>query len=608
MSGHSPNLTGLLRRLVLAVGFAATLVLAASAAAAPGELDASFDTDGLVTTNFPSVGSERADALALQADGKLVAAGSAGAGSSRFGLARYNGDGTLDSTFDGDGLVLTAFPESGSADANALAVQPDGKLVAAGGVGFIPSGFAVARYNADGSLDSSFGGDGRVVTGYPPTPGGFTFSPARGLVLQPDGKIVVAGNTTIAGDCRFALARYNADGTPDANFDGDGLATGPTFIACEANALVLRTDGKLVVAGSLANNPFGSERVFGLARFNPDGSLDPTFDGDGIAIANFVAALSEGATALVLQPDGKLVATGLLGAGEGFGLARFEPNGALDATFDDDGVVITGQLLIRGNPLGLVLQPDGKLVAAGFAFDANFESRFVLARYETDGDLDPTFHADGIVETDFPSSTREFATSVVYQSDGRLVAAGMGFFPFADGIGGFALARYQGDTPPDVTPPVITVPTSVSVDATGPSGAVVAYAASAMDDVDGSVLVTCMPASGSTFPIGTTSVTCSAEDAAGNEATVGFDVHVRGADEQLDLLIEFVTPLGPGTSLADKLLGAKSDLQHGDLPGACEKLNAFSNQVQPQSGKKLTAEQADELIAASGRIRTVLEC
>ena len=160
----------------------------------------------------------------------------------------------------------------------------------------------------------------------------------------------------------------------------------------------------------------------------------------------------------------------------------------------------------------------------------------------------------------------------------------------------------------DTTPPVITTPGDIVVDATGPSGAVVAYTASAIDDVDGSVGVTCSPPPGSTFPIETTHVTCNASDAAGNEASASFDVHVKSAGEQLDDLIDRVSGIGPGSSLTEKLTDAKSALVVGNETMACDKLVAFANQAKAQSGKTLTPAEAAEFVVTANRIRSVLGC
>jgi hypothetical protein len=162
----------------------------------------------------------------------------------------------------------------------------------------------------------------------------------------------------------------------------------------------------------------------------------------------------------------------------------------------------------------------------------------------------------------------------------------------------------------DSTPPAITVPANPNVDATSPQGAKVAYAVSASDLVDGPVGVSCTPASGSVFPIGTTTVTCSALDSHGNKAQASFSVHVEGAGEQLGDLSAYVAgnQLGPGTSLAAKLQTASAALKAGDVAGACGALKALINETSAQSGKKLTAAQADGVIAAATRIRAVLGC
>jgi uncharacterized delta-60 repeat protein len=218
-------------------------------------LDPAFSSDGLVTTNFSGYHGDSAYALALQPDGKLVAAGDTFSGIySTFALARYNPDGSLDATFSGDGKLTTGFAGTHAA-AYALVMQPDGKLVAAGQSG---GNFALARYNPDGSLDATFDGDGKVVTSL----GGY--GSALALILQSDGKLVAAGYSSN----NFALARYNLDGSLDTSFDGDGKLTTDFFGGTdEASALALQPDGKLVAAGRAGSG-------FALA-LNPDGSLTP---------------------------------------------------------------------------------------------------------------------------------------------------------------------------------------------------------------------------------------------------------------------------------------------------------------------------------------------
>ncbi|MGQ0592895.1 MAG: hypothetical protein ACT4QB_09650 [Gammaproteobacteria bacterium] len=260
-----------------------------------GSLDPSFGNAGLVVTDLGG-GSEDAGAFALvvQPDGKLVAAG---ASNDHFALARYHPDGSLDSGFGIGGVVLTDFGASSGVEA--LVLQPDAKLVAAGRISFVGAGdFALARYHADGTLDSSFDGDGRVLTDF----GG----PARALLLQPDGKLVAAGGSFTD----FALVRYNPNGSLDTGFGDAGLVLTDFGASGEAFALGGQPDGKLVAAG-------GSFGNFALARYHPDGGRDTSFGDRGLVRTD----LGGSAQALVLQPDGKLVAAG--SSGQSFALARY---------------------------------------------------------------------------------------------------------------------------------------------------------------------------------------------------------------------------------------------------------------------------------------------
>ena len=434
---------------------------------------------------------------------------------------------------------------------------------------------------------------------------------ALGVAVQSDGRIVAAGGTSSPFGADFALARYKEDGSLDTTFDGDGKVTTDFGGSDGASGIAIRGDGKIVAAGN-----GGPTFDFAVARYNADGSLDSGFDGDGKVLTDF--GDFDRAEDVAIQPDGKIVTAGVPGSGS-FALARYSEDGSLDTTFDGDGKVTTD---FGGDDRGraLALQTDGKIVAVGFSLvDAN--PRFAVARYDSNGSLDPSFGVGGRVTTDFgnpadvgvlcpPSRidcSNDIAEDVAIQANGRIVAAG--------GAGAcspaclFALARYEGDRVDD-TPPVIIVPGDITVDATGPNGAVVSYAASAVDDVDGSVPVTCVPPSGSTFPIGTTTVSCDASDAAGNSANASFNVHVKGADEQLDDLLELVVTesLGPGNSFSDKLRHAQDALAAGDQTATCEHLDAFRNQVQAQFGKKLTPAEATELVDAANRIQAVLDC
>ncbi len=313
---RSPGVLRTVLWLLSAAGLLAWQLAAAGPAdARAGALDPSFGGGGKVTTDF--AGSfDQAFGLVVQADGKLVAAGSAGIAvgqvtTSDFGLARYKQqDGLLDKSFGSRGKVTTDFVGDGD-QANALVVQADGKLVAAGyaftGGGSNPN-FALARYHPDGTLDASFGTAGKVTTDF----GGG--DQANALVVQPDGKLVAAG-ITAAASFDFALARYNPDGTLDASFGTAGKVTTDFGggSADRATALVVQADGRLAVGGSIQT---ASIADFALARYQPDGTLDASF-GIGGRVTTDIGGGTDGANALVVQ-TGKLVAFGRAAVGPSF--------------------------------------------------------------------------------------------------------------------------------------------------------------------------------------------------------------------------------------------------------------------------------------------------
>jgi uncharacterized delta-60 repeat protein len=285
-----------------------------------GSLDTTFNNTGIVTTAIGTIG-DFAYALAIQGDGKLVAAGYSQYTFTQevFALVRYNTDGSLDTTFNATGIVTTAIGTS-TDHAYALAIQGDGKLVAAG---TSSADIALVRYNTDGTLDTTFNSTGIVTTAIG-TFGDIAFA----LAIQTDGKLVVAGSTSNGSQPKFALVRYNTDGSLDTSFNTTGIVT--TAIATAigtfgdvAFALAIQTDGKLVVAGSTSD---GSQPKFALVRYNTDGSLDTTFNTTGIVTT--AIGLGDYAYALAIQGDGKLVVAGASFSSANpleFALARYWP-------------------------------------------------------------------------------------------------------------------------------------------------------------------------------------------------------------------------------------------------------------------------------------------
>jgi uncharacterized delta-60 repeat protein len=414
--------------LLVATLLAWHLAMAGPAYAKAGDLDPSFGTGGKVTTDF-AAGGDQATAVAVQADGKLVAAGTAFTGQfSDFALARYNPDGTLDPSFGTGGKVTTNI-DGGGNDATALAIQADGKLVVAGSA-FTGAGvdFAVARYNPDGTLDANFGTGGKVTTDFA---GGF--DQANALIVQADGKLVVAGSTEFTA-IDFALARYNPDGTLDASFGTGGQVVTDLGGTDRAFALAVQ-GGKLVAAGLT----FTTNGDFGLVRYNADGTLDASFGAGGKVTTDF-AGFTDWAFALAVQ-GGKLVAAGRAGfeGNDDFALVRYNPDGTLDASFGTGGKVTTDFGRSGGSfdeARALVVQ-GSRLVATGNVgpfFD------FGLARYRASGTLDRSFGMGGKVTTDFAGQTDE-AFALAVQGDGKLVAAGLALGQF--GEMDFALARYR---------------------------------------------------------------------------------------------------------------------------------------------------------------------
>jgi uncharacterized delta-60 repeat protein len=407
---------------------------------AAGDLDPSFGTGGKGVSDFGVLASA-ANAIAIQGDGKLVIAGTIVLPTGNdFGVARLNPDGSLDKSFSGGG-VTTDF--SGGDDRGfAVAIQPDGKIVAAGAATTTKGGFdfGVARYNTDGTLDTGFGSGGKVTTDfngkddvvfsvvvmpdgriavagfetrsddtsvaaiafYNPDgsllgKGGFN-DPANGnqvtaMALQPDGKLVIAGGATRGAGDDFVVARLNSDGSKDNNFGNNGGAYTDFGGNDDANSVAVQPDGKIVAAGATRG---GGMAKFALARYNADGSLDSSFGSSGKvitsslgtpAVAGKVITSSLGtpavANVVLIQPDNKIVAVGFsAGAGSDFTLVRYNADGSVDSTFGSGGQVTTDFFGSDDAARAALIQPDGKIVAAGFATHTTGGPKEVaMARY-----------------------------------------------------------------------------------------------------------------------------------------------------------------------------------------------------------------------------------
>jgi uncharacterized delta-60 repeat protein len=405
-----------------------------------GSLDLTFDTDGKVITSVgPSNQSDDARSVAIQSDGKIIVAGNTYLGGSDydFAVVRYNADGTLDTGFDSDGKVTTPVNGNNEDKAFSVAIQDDGKIVLAGytfdGAAY---SFALVRYNTDGSLDTGFDSDGIVIT----TITGI-IDIAYSVAIQGDGKIVAAGYSYIVGANDFAVVRYNSNGSLDTSFDTDGIVTTAVGTSVDmAYSVAIQGDGKIVVAGN--SLIFGNDYDFSVVRYNSNGSLDTSFDTDGKTITPIFGTNEDKANSMILQSDGKIVLGGYTANNSVYqcALTRYNTDGSLDTGFDSDGIAIT----IIGNQIDVInsvlVQNDGKIVAAGYSFYGSAND-FALLRYNSDGSLDTSFDTDGRVRTEV-SSTVDIGYSAAIQSNGQIVVAGQSLEsgPNYD----FAVVRYNG--------------------------------------------------------------------------------------------------------------------------------------------------------------------
>jgi uncharacterized delta-60 repeat protein len=380
-------------------------------------------------------------ALAVGRDGKPVVTGVSGKpseGRRRMALARYTTRGRLDRSFGVGGKALTSFGSRDDAGARAVALQADGKVVLAGSMQ--PSkglgGFALARYTDRGRLDPSFGQNGKVVTRFGSRR---NVSEATALAIQPNGKPVAVGDcseTSIFAHVRFALARYTSQGRLDPSFGQGGkvlTSFGPRSDAHAAGLLIQR-DGKLVVAGEDFSDTRPGHEYFAvaLARYNADGSLDPSF-GTGGRVVTKIGEFGAGADAAVLQADGKIVVNAAGDAGRV--LVRYTVNGKLDRSFG-----VGGKAVVSKTGSTLSLQRDGKFVVAGSVI-GRISREFAVHRYKPNGGLDSSFGRGGKVFTDFGAGAE--ANAVAVQANGKIVAAGTRYrHAYQRGGNDFAIVRY----------------------------------------------------------------------------------------------------------------------------------------------------------------------
>jgi uncharacterized delta-60 repeat protein len=407
-----------------------------AAAAAPGDLDPTFGNGGVTVS--PGTDYFAARSVAVQPDGKIVAGGVSAPGgfniNGRFTLIRYLPNGSFDTSFGTNGRVITTFPEyqANTMVVNDIAILPNGKIVAVGsgaqpspfGIGSRTSLFVVV-YNSDGSINTTFENDGKFVS-----PAGGLRTSGEAIAVQPDGKFLVAGygGGAVKGTVPYKLLlyRFSAAGLDSTFFNGGTAVIQIPGMQVRSHSIAIQPDGKIITGGAVLNNNNDSQVIgLNLYRYLANGTPDASFGNNGLV------AITDGifneATAVLAQSDGKIVAVSSVGLGNNkdFALLRFNSDGSPDTLFGTNGKVITVVSNLSDVARAGVLEPNGKIIVAGFSSNSSAASvpQPALVRYDTKGTLDPTFGVGGIASVPAGLALHD----VRLQPDGKILA-GAGFF------------------------------------------------------------------------------------------------------------------------------------------------------------------------------------
>jgi uncharacterized delta-60 repeat protein len=399
---------------VIVALFASTGVLAADEM-----LDPYFGAQGIVLTTFGGI-SDTSNHITIQTDGKIIISGLHKA-STPF-VTRYDNNGSLDTTFGTNGTLT---PQIGTFAGTKVAIQADGKLLIAG---TDQGGFAIARYNASGTdIDPTFGVNGLAT--FSADSWNIRYSLAD-IVVQPDQKIVTVGTQEIGNFTNFVIVRFNTDGTPDTTFITNGFlimdkTDFPNNRFNSANAIALQPDGKIIVSGHMLDDDANDQIT--LTRLASDGFPDKDnfgSNGKGTVITP-LNYFKHSNSAILIQPDGKIVIAGILDDYDhetrDVALARFNSDGSLDSTFGPSGIVTT-DFGSNETCADITLQPNGKIILAG-KISSPESADILLVRYNNDGTLDQTFGTAGMLTKDF-GNTPDSGNGLALQPDGLLLVAG----------------------------------------------------------------------------------------------------------------------------------------------------------------------------------------
>lgn len=381
-------------------------------------LDPTFGDGGLVQTHYGQYVDSKVHDLLLMPDGRFVVCGTTFVNTYDFMMIRYMPDGTLDPSFGDNGKAFVDFDGINNYGIG-YCLQQDGKIVATGyseTPGY--TSMSLARFNADGSKDESFGSNG-IINIF----AGMYESYGHDVLMQPDGKIVAAGEANYGTQgIDLYLVRYNNDGTPDVTFGENGVVENVNDLSSVDNpVLTLQEDGKILACGMGAA---ASIQHYCVMRFLESGALDNTFSDDGIQLT-FVSGDYNWPGNIIVQPDGKILSAGYSGPwqSEHFSMVRWDTNGNLDPNFASNGVFIHS--INPGLDLfeDVILQPDGKILACGYTIVTNQGYDFVVMRLNANGTIETDFGFYGVLNQQF-SYLESRAAAMAIQQDGKLLVAG----------------------------------------------------------------------------------------------------------------------------------------------------------------------------------------
>lgn len=406
----------------------------------PGSPDQEFGNNGVVVSSF-YIGHEEISSIQQLSEGKLLAVGNAeNSQDGGMTILRYNLDGTIDESFGNTGHVITQF-ENGIAFANTSAVLPDGKLILGGSLNYPTSpaltDMALARYHPNGTLDSTFGVNGKVVTDIRDN------DFIQEIIPLTDNKLIVAfiSSNNITGLSDFMLCRYTSTGIIDSTFGINGIVIKDVLGNDDRiSSIEQQTDGKLIVGGNVNTL---TDQLIALARYNTDGILDSTFGFNGSVIID-LSFNSEYISSLAIQEDGKIIIGGFGYVGQnivGF-IARYQSNGLLDTGYGTNGMITVNLVNGLNTFNDLAIDSEGSVVACGNLYDG-LTSSFLTVRYDSNGNPDIQFGDNGKVITTI-NGVNENASTIIQQSDGKLLIGG---FTEVNSNREYVLLRYNSCDP-----------------------------------------------------------------------------------------------------------------------------------------------------------------